>query len=290
MTSEFFQLLVSGILLGGIYGLAAFGLSITFGVLHILNLAHGEFLMLGSLLSYALFVGFGINPFVSAVAVIPVFIVAGIGFYFLLLRPISEKPPNQLLVASILITLGASLVIEDLTAFFWNRPVTGIAYSLPSFEWGGLVISTTRLLILLFIMVLAVALQLYLHRTYTGKSIRGITQCREGAKVVGIPIVWVSALTFGLGVALAASAGVFCVTLFTVTPVIGIPLAVKYMCIVVLGGLGSLVGSVVGGLILGVGESLTAFYVGSEWSPTIAFVLLLVILVLKPEGLFGNKE
>lgn len=275
--------------MGGIYGLAAFGLSITFGVLNVLNLAHGEFLMLGALMSYVLFVTLGLNPFISAIAVIPIFIIAGIGFYFLLLKPIREKPPHQLLVASILVTLGASLVIEDLTAFFWERPVTGIDYSLPSLELAGVVVSSTRLLILLFIFFLAFSLQLYLRKTYIGKSIRGITQCLEGAKVVGIPIVLVSALTFGLGVALAASAGVFYVTLFTVTPVMGIPLSVKYMCIVVLGGLGSLVGSVVGGLILGVAESLTAYYFGAEWSPTIAFVLLISILIVKPEGLFGKK-
>ena len=277
-------------MLGGIYGLAAFGLSITFGVLNVLNLAHGEFLMLGALMGYVLFTALGLNPFISAIAVIPIFIIAGIGFYFLLLKPISEKPPHQLLVASILITLGASLVIEDLTAFFWERPVTGIAYSLPSLDLAGVVVSSTRLLILLFIFFLAFSLQLYLKKTYIGKSIRGITQCLEGAKVVGIPIVLVSALTFGLGVALAASAGVFYVTLFTVTPVMGIPLSVKYMCIVVLGGLGSLVGSVVGGLILGVAESLTAYYFGAEWSPTIAFILLILILIVKPEGLFGTKE
>lgn len=289
MPSDLIQLLVGGILLGGIYGLAAFGLSITFGVLNVLNLAHGEFLMLGALMSYVLFVTLGLNPFISAIAVIPIFIIAGIGFYFLLLKPIREKPPHQLLVASILVTLGASLVIEDLTAFFWERPVTGIDYSLPSLELAGVVVSSTRLLILLFIFFLAFSLQLYLRKTYIGKSIRGITQCLEGAKVVGIPIVLVSALTFGLGVALAASAGVFYVTLFTVTPVMGIPLSVKYMCIVVLGGLGSLVGSVVGGLILGVAESLTAYYFGAEWSPTIAFVLLISILIVKPEGLFGKK-
>ena len=290
MPPDLIQLLVGGILLGGIYGLAAFGLSITFGVLNVLNLAHGEFLMLGALMGYVLFTALGLNPFISAIAVIPIFIIAGIGFYLLLLKPISEKPPHQLLVASILITLGASLVIEDLTAFFWERPVTGIAYSLPSLDLAGVVVSSTRLLILLFIFFLAFSLQLYLKKTYIGKSIRGITQCLEGAKVVGIPIVLVSALTFGLGVALAASAGVFYVTLFTVTPVMGIPLSVKYMCIVVLGGLGSLVGSVVGGLILGVAESLTAYYFGAEWSPTIAFILLILILIVKPEGLFGTKE
>ena len=290
MPPDFIQLLVGGILLGGIYGLAAFGLSITFGVLNVLNLAHGEFLMLGALMGYVLFSALGLNPFISAMAVIPIFIVAGIGFYFLLLKPISEKPPHQLLVASILVTLGASLIIEDLTAFFWERPVTGIAYSLPPLELAGVVVSSTRFLILMFIFLLAFSLQLYLQKTYVGKSIRGITQCLEGAKVVGIPIVLVSALTFGLGVALAASAGVFYVTLFTVTPVMGIPLSVKYMCIVVLGGLGSLVGSVVGGLILGVAESFTAYYFGAEWSPTIAFILLILILIVKPEGLFGTKE
>jgi branched-chain amino acid transport system permease protein len=289
MLPDFIQLLVGGILLGGIYGLAAFGLSITFGVLNVLNLAHGEFLMLGALMGYVLFSAFGLNPFISAMAVIPIFIIAGIGFYFLLLKPISEKPPHQLLVASILVTLGASLIIEDLTAYFWERPVTGIAYSLPPLELAGVVVSSTRFLILMFIFLLAFSLQLYLQKTYVGKSIRGITQCLEGAKVVGIPIVLVSALTFGLGVALAASAGVFYVTLFTVTPIMGIPLSVKYMCIVVLGGLGSLVGSVVGGLILGVAESFTAYYFGAEWSPTIAFILLIVILIVKPEGLFGKK-
>lgn len=290
MPPDLIQLLVGGILLGGIYGLAAFGLSITFGVLNVLNLAHGEFLMLGALMGYVLFTAFGLNPFISAMAVIPIFIIAGIGFYFLLLKPISEKPTHQLLVASILVTLGASLIIEDLTAFFWERPVTGIAYSLPPLELAGVVVSSTRFLILMFIFFLAFSLQLYLQKTYVGKSIRGITQCLEGAKVVGIPIVLVSALTFGLGVALAASAGVFYVTLFTVTPIMGIPLSVKYMCIVVLGGLGSLVGSVVGGLILGVAESFTAYYFGAEWSPTIAFILLILILIVKPEGLFGRKE
>jgi len=199
VSADFIQLLVGGVLLGGIYGLAAFGLSITFGVLNVLNLAHGEFLMLGSLLSYGLFVGLGINPFISAIVVIPIFMLLGIGFYLLLLKKISDKPPHQLLVASILVTLGASLFIEDVTAFFWERPVTGISYSLPPLELAGVVISSTRLLILLFIFVLALGMQLYLRRTYVGKSIRAITQCREGAKVVGIPISRVSALAFSIG-------------------------------------------------------------------------------------------
>ena len=288
--SDFIQLLVGGILLGGIYGLAAFGLSITFGVLNILNLAHGEFLMLGSLLTYVIFIGLGLNPFIAAIMVIPVFILLGLGFYLLLLKPISSKPPQQLLVASILVTLGVSLFIEDVAAFFWKRPVTGISYSLPPLELAGVVISSTRLLILLFIFILALSMQAYLKKTYVGKAIRAITQSRDGAKVVGIPLSRISALAFGLGTALAASAGAFYVTLFTVTTTMGIPLTVKYLCVVVLGGLGSIIGSVLGGLILGVAETFTAYYCGAEWSPTIAFILLIVILIIKPEGLFGAHK
>ena len=242
MSADFIQLLVGGILLGGIYGLAAFGLSITFGVLNVLNLAHGEFLMLGSLMSYGLFIGLGINPFMAAILVIPVFMLLGVGFYLLLLKPIMDKPPHQLLVASILVTLGASLFIEDVTAFFWERPVTGISYSLPPMELAGVVISSTRLLILLFIFALACGMQIYLKKTYVGKSIRAIVQGREGAKVVGIPISRISALAFSIGMALAASAGAFYVTLFTVTPVMGIPLTIKYLCVVVLGGVGKYCG------------------------------------------------
>ncbi len=288
MPSETLQLIVGGILLGGIYGLAAMGLSVSFGVLKILNLAHGEFLMLGSLIAYTLFVSLGINPFLGALLLIPVFVLLGAGFYWILLKPISRKLPRDMLTASVLVTLGIALAVEDLTAFLWERPVTGIAYSLPPLEIGGVVISSVRMLILIFICLVAVSLQLYLRKTFAGKAIRAITQCRDGAEIVGIEISRIAGWTFGLGAAAAAVAGAFYVTLFTVTPTMGIPLTIKYMCIVVLGGLGSLVGSVLGGLILGMSEAMAAHWMGPEWSPCIAFLLLILILIVRPEGFFGT--
>lgn len=289
MLPEIIQLLVGGLLLGGIYGLAAFGLSISFGVLNVLNLAHGEFLMLGALAAYAAFEALGLDPLLSALLVTPVFFAFGAGFHLLLLKPVSAKPPRELLVASILVTLGAALAIEDLTAFLWPRPVTGIPYSLPPLEVGGVVISSVRLLILLLVSLLAAGMQIFLKRTFTGRAIRAITQCHEGAVIVGVPLPRISALTFGMGAALAACAGVFYVTLFTVSPGMGIPLTVKYLCVVVLGGLGSLVGSVVGGLLLGFAEVMTAYYAGAQWSPCISFALLIVVLTLKPSGLMGSR-
>ena len=226
----------------------------------------------------------------AALILVPVFILLGAAYYWILLKPISKKPQRDLLTASVLITLGSALAIEDVTAFLWERPVTGIAYSMPPLEIGGVVISSLRALILIFICGMAIAFQLYLKKTFVGKAIRAITQSREGAEVVGIHIPHISALTFGLGAAAAAVAGAFYVTLFTVTPTMGIPLTVKYMCIVVLGGLGSLIGSVAGGLILGVSEALTAYWAGAQWSPCVAFLLLIFILVARPEGFFGTRE
>lgn len=289
MPAELVQLVLGGLLLGGIYGLAAFGLSISFGVLNVLNLAHGEFLMLGSLTACALFLGWGLNPFISAVLLIPVFMAVGMLFYFLLLKPAENKSPKDFPAATILITLGASLVIQDLASLLWNRPVSGIDYSLPAVEVGDTVIPSVRLLILLFVCIVAVVLQWYLLRTMTGKAIRAVVESRLGAMLAGISIEKLSSFTFGLGVGLAASAGVLYVTLFAVTPTMGMPLTIKCLCVVVLGGLGSLTGSVVGGLILGLAEVTTAYLAGAQWSPCIAFLLLIAVLVVSPGGLFARR-
>ncbi len=290
MGQDMIQLLIGGLLLGGIYSLAAIGLSISFGVLNVLNLAHGEFLVLGALAGFLAFVHLGMNPFLSAVLVMPLFFVIGAAYYLVFLKPIGSKPPDQQLVASMLITLGSALIIEDLVTVFWERPVTGIPYALPALYVGGVFISSLRMLILLFIGLLAVALQVCLKRTLLGMCIRAVTQCREGAEISGVPIPTISAAAFGLGAALAASAGVFYVVLFTVSPATGIPLTIKYLCIVVLGGLGSMIGVVVGSVILGLAESFSANFIGAQWSPCIGTFLLLVMLIIRPQGLFGKKS
>ena len=289
MLTTIIQLLIGGLLLGGIYALAAFGLSISFGVLNILNIAHGEFLMLGALLAFGAFAYLGLSPFFSAFLVIPIFMAVGIIFYRVLLNPIVDKPPHELLIASILVTLGVSLVIEDVTLFTWERSVVAINYSLSPISLGGVVISSLRLLFLIVITILTIALHFYIKKTYVGKAIRAITQDRDGAKIIGINLTRISPIAFGIGAALAAMAGAFYVTIFTVSPVIGIPLSVKFLCIVVLGGLGSLVGSLVGGLILGITETLTGYFIGADWSLTIAFLLLILILIFRPEGLLGRR-
>ncbi len=282
------QLLLGGLLLGGIYALAALGLSLIFGVSRVLNLAHGDFLMLGGLAAFVLFSTLEVSPFVSLLLVLPPFVVLGAIFERVFVRPIADKPFHDRLIASVLVTLGMSLFISDVAAFFWGTFVKGVSVSLPSFEILGVFIPTLRVLTLAVILVLTVALHRFLFRSYLGRAIRAIAQNRQGALLVGIDTGRVAMLTFGIGTALAAVAGVFYLLLFTISPYIGLPIVLKALTIIVLGGLGSLMGALWGGLILGVAETMTGFWIGDKWSPTVAVLLLLGVLLVRPRGLFGQ--
>jgi branched-chain amino acid transport system permease protein len=290
MLSEIIQALVGGLLLGGVYGLAAFGLSLTFGVMNFLNLAHGEFLVLGGFLGAWAFSSFGLNPFLGALAVIPVFLASAIPIHRLFIRPLEDLPRKVAVDSSIVVTIGLSLVISDTLSFLVERPVAGIPFSLPPLEFGVIIVSSLRLAVVAFVLVCGVCLRTFLARTDTGRSIRAIVDCREGASIVGVPVDRLSALTFGFGTSLAAMAGVFFATLFTVNPVMGPQLTVKCLCVIVLGGLGSVTGSLYAGMVLGATETLTALFIGPEWAPCPAFVLLIFILTLRPKGIMSGRS
>ena len=281
------QLLIGGVLQGGIYALGAFGLSIIFGVLRVLNVAHGDYLMLGGMVTYWLYTTWALPPFAALLVVFPLFFVGGLLVERWLIRPIAGMPHQEFLVASILITLGISLAIEDVTAFALTQPIKGIDYFLPPFRAGTVVISSLRLIFLGIIVALTVGIHLFLRRSFMGKALRAVMEDREGAMLVGINIQTTAAVAFGLGTALAATAGVFFITLIPVDPHIGIPLTLKYLAIIVLGGVGNLPGSLAGSVVLGLSESLVSYYAGAEWSLTVAFVILIAILLLRPRGLLG---
>jgi branched-chain amino acid transport system permease protein len=290
MTMPLIQVLIGGLLQGGMYALGAFGLSLVFGVLGILNVAHGDFLMLGGLLCYGAYVALGLDPVVALTIVIPVFFGVGCLFERILIQPLLSKSHHELLMGSILVTLGAALAIEDLVPFVWTQSFSGIPYTLPSLVIGDVVIPTLRLAILLGIVTLTLVLHVFLRRTSVGIALRAMTENRQGAMLVGINLPRLSMLAFGIGTALVATAGVAHVTLYSITPTMGIPLTLKYLTIVVLGGLGSLLGSVLGGMVLGLSEALTSLYIGPEWAPTVAFLVLIVVLVTRPQGLFGMRQ
>jgi branched-chain amino acid transport system permease protein len=283
----FVQLLIGGILQGGIYALGAFGLSLIFGVLRVLNVAHGDFLVLGAYATFALHATLGLSPFVALGLIFPAFVAIGMAVERTLIRPVRARTPHEFLVASILVTLGVALAVEDLLAFAMVQPVKGVTYTLEPVRVGGLVISTLRLVSLAAIVLLSLALHLFLQRTFLGKAIRAVIEDREGAMLAGVNVVAVSRNTFGLGIALTAAAGVFFILIIPAEPHLGLPLTLKYLSIVVLGGIGNLPGTLLGSLILGCAESLVGYWWGAEWSLTVAFVILIGILLVRPRGLLG---
>jgi len=280
------QILIGGLLLGGIYAIVAFGLSVIYGVSRVLNLAHGDLLMLGAFITFFIFSHFEINPFLILVILIPLFFVIGSVFEKSLIRPLMKRPLHTAMVGTVLVTLGVALALEDVT-FYFTKTDVGVSYYLPSVNIANITISSVRLAALILVMLLAVSLHILLKKTLMGKAIRAVTEDKESSIMVGINISRVSMVTFGIGTALAATGGLFFIMISTASSFIGLPWTVKALMIIILGGLGSLLGSLAGGLILGLAENFTAYYIGIHWSPQVALIMLLVILVIRPRGLFG---
>ena len=294
------RLLLGGLLLGSIYGLVAFGLSLTFSVSHVLNITHGQFLVLGGLVSYTLFEKFGLHPVITLPLLVVLFGLLGMAFERGLIRPITRQQGRNLLVASILVTLGITFAIEDGAIFLWGALAKAVPQTepilvlggkdvvLPVLDIGGVRVSTMRLLALALIVFIAVGTHLFLTRTFMGKAMRAISQDRAGAALVGIDQSRIIMLTYGFGTAMAATAGVFYLVLFNVDPQIGIALTLRALTVIVIGGVGSLPGALIGGIMLGILEVLTGFQFGIQWQNSVTFFLLITVLLVRPQGLFGS--
>ena len=290
-------LIIGGLLLGGIYSMIAFGLTLTFGVSRVLNIAHGDFLILGSVVGLILFELFGINPFLSIAIVAPLFTVVGMAIDRGLIRTIINRAAERALTAAIIVTVGLSMAIEDSTAYYLGQAggwagglgYISIPYNLPPIGLLGYYLPATRLLSLVAIVVIAFLMWIIITRTYLGKVIRATIQDRETAMCLGADVGLTSAITLGIGIALAAIAGLFYVMITSVSPFAGLGLTVKALTIVILGGLGSLFGSVFSGLIIGLIESYVSYYLGTIWATPVSILILIVILLVRPSGLFGRR-
>jgi branched-chain amino acid transport system permease protein len=284
------QILIGAVLQGALYTLGAFGLSLSFGVLKILNLSHGDFLMLGGFLGFFALTYFGINPFVAAVIAALAGLVIGWLFYQGLIAQIIGRSYRQMLITSVMITLGVSLIIEDATSFLWGGGSTGIPYQLPNIIWNGMVFPLLRVTLLGVTIILTVGLHYFLSRTFTGRAVVAAAMNPIGAIVVGIDTRFVGMLAFALGIALAAGTGVFYAALYSIEPFMGLGLTLKYLAVIIVGGMGSLPGALLGGLIVAVSEAYTTYYAGAQWSPLVAFIILILALLIRPQGLIKGGE
>lgn len=280
----FIQILIGGVLMGGLYALVAFGLSLTYGVVRILNFAHGTLLAVCGIAASILSATFGLHPVLLAAILAPIFFAFGLGYYVILLQPLKRRNHFEATIGTILITVGTLIILSDVAAALAGPNPRNIRLPFSAIEIGQIIISLTQLYILAGIAVLTGALHIVLTRTWFGRAVRAITQDPFGAAICGIASARIHALTFAVGSSIVAVAGILYAMNFPVDPYSGFNLTVKAFTIIVLGGIGSLPGSLAAGILLGSAEALTAFYWAPEWAPALSIVLLLAILILSPGG------
>ncbi len=278
--------LVDGLLIGVVYGIAAIGLNLIWGVMRVINLAHGALISLGMFGVYLLFSGLGLNPYVALLLVAILGLLMGIIIYFVGIARVINGP----YLSTLLATFSVNMIIIGLgTAAFTTTP-RDTGFSLGSIQVGPLTLLGTRLVAAAVTLLITGALYAFLYWTRTGKYIRAVSNNRSAAELMGIPSSRILALSFGIGTMLAAIAGGLIATFFSFTILSGDIYQQKSFIIGVLGGLGNPLGALVGGLILGVLEGLLPLAMPNTWVPVIEFLLFILILLIKPSGLLGGRQ
>ncbi len=280
-----------GLLIGGVYGVAAVGLSLVFGVLKMLNVAHGELIMLGGYVGFWLFTLWHVDPFLSLLPGAFALFAVGSLLYTVLFSRLIYFPEEAKLKNSILVGFGLALVVQTLAIQAWtaDERAIGTAYAGAVIALDGVVVPWSRLGVLAVAFLTLGGLHVFLHRTYPGKAIRATAEDVEAASLAGIPVPFVFLTSFGLGSALAGIAGTLVGMTDAVSPAIGLTWTLKALIVVVLGGLGSIAGTFVAGLALGVAESLGGFLLGNAYREVMGLVLFLLVLSLRPQGLFARR-
>ena len=285
MLDQLASSLTDGLLLGLVYGLAAMGLTLIFGVMAVINLSHGPFIALGMFGTYLLFTHAGINPYLA----LPLVAAFALIFGFLIYGAAVHRVINAPHLMSLLSTFAVSMIIIGVgTAIFTTSP-HNIDYPLGSIEAGPITVPATRMLAAGGAILVTIALYLFLYFTRPGKAIRAVANNRKAAELMGIPSSLVLAFSFGIGTMMAMLAGGLIATFFPFTVLSGGPYELKSFVICVLGGMGHPLGALVGGLILGGLEGLIPIFMPVSWVAVLEFGLFVLVLLFRPTGLFGAK-
>lgn len=280
------QLVLSGIFIGGVYALMSMGLTLIFGVLRIVNFAHGEFLMLGMYGAWAITRVLGLNPYFAAIAIVPAMFLFGAIIHQLIVRPALDKPHLVVVFA----TMGLSIFMQNvalmlMTADLWDvPPIFDRSIAIGPFHF-----KTELLLGFVITIVCTLFLQWMIRATYLGKAIRATVQDGEAAMLMGIPVPRIFLITFAGGSALVGLAACIMMPLFSVFPTVGLNFVLIAFVIVVLGGMGSIEGALLGGICIGVVQSISSYYVAPAYGQMFYFILFLLVMIFRPNGLLGQK-
>jgi branched-chain amino acid transport system permease protein len=288
MLLNILQLLVNGILHGGIYALISIGLTMIWGVMQIVNFAHGEFLMLGMYASFWVFTLYGVDPYLALLIIMPGLFLLGVLTQRLVISPILDAPH----AAQIFATVGLSIVLQNLALFAWKGDYRNIRLetSISNVKFMGLVISFPRLMAFLITLGMVIALFFFLKKTYLGKALRATADNKRSAQLMGINVSRLYYLALGIGTACVGAAGGILMPMYSVFPTVGSYFVLTAFVVVVLGGMGSMAGAFVGGLIIGVVEAFSGFFLAPALKEVVYFLVFVLILVFKPSGLMGKVK
>ena len=286
--TTFLQIITNGLMLGGLFAIVAIGLTLIFGIVKVVNFAHGEFLMVGMFLTWMITTRMGYHPYASVILVVPAMFILGALTQRLLIQPLmgAEDDHVQIFATVGLSTAMMNLALLTFGADIANTPTFGLRAPI---ELGPVRILTGQLYIFLAAIALVVALQLFLKKSQTGRAIRAVAQHRVAAELMGVNVPRIYILSFGLGAACVGLAAVLIAPLNPTSSNIGTYFVLTAFVVVVLGGLGSIPGAFFGAMVIGIVDSAAGYYIGSGLREAIVFGLFLVILILRPSGLFGKR-
>jgi branched-chain amino acid transport system permease protein len=286
VTTDLAILLVSAVLVAGVYATMSYGLALIFGVMKVINLSHAGAVMLGAYIAYVLIVGLRMNPFIATVLVVPpLFFLLGVLLERVFVRPVRKAPP----IASLLLLFGVWLMMQNIAYIIWTGEVRTITtpYTMMRFKVGEVPINVNRLAVFLVGAITLLLLHQFMTRTYLGKAIRATAQDSTAAKLAGINTDQIDMVAFGLGTALAGMAGALTSLIYAFDPNFGGSYMLKSFCIVVLGGVESFLGVALGSLILALAEALSVLWIRAGMQDFVSFVVLIVALLVTPGGLPG---
>lgn len=286
------QIFVSGALVGALYGIAALGLSLVFGVLKVLNVSHGELLMFGGYGTFWAFQLLDLDPFLSLILVVPTLALIGILLHFGLFRFVVQFDEEHRIKNSLLIGFGLTLIFQTLAIRLFEADDRSVrtSYTTEALELFSVRLPYVRLSSLLIGILVVIALQLFLNRTYWGKAIRATAEDWRTASLSGIDIRKMYLVTFAIGAALAGLAGMLVAVQGSISPSIGLSWTLKALIVVVLAGLGSMPGTFIAGIMLGVAEAGSALVFGGTYRELVGLIIFLIILLVRPQGIFGGNN
>ena len=279
------QVVISGLLAGSLYAMVALGLGLIFGVMRVLNIAHGPILMLGAYVTFWLFSTVGLNPYLSLLVSMPMLFALGVLLQRVLVRRVVDAPE----LSSLLLTFGLSIAIVNLAQLGFTSDLRAVEFMTGSFVVGPFAFSKSRVIACLFAVAITTGAFLFLQKTRVGKAIRAVSQSREVAQVCGIDVQRIHMLAFGLASALAAAGGSLVAVMVAIQPEMGAVYTFKSFLVIVLGGAGNYPGALLGGLLLGLVEQLASLFLTTQVNEAVAYILLVVVLLVRPTGILGGR-